>query len=36
MLRTIGAATVEDLFVDVPDAARLSAKVEGLADHASE
>jgi glycine dehydrogenase subunit 1 len=36
MLRTIGADTVEDLFVDVPDAARLPHKVEGLADHASE
>ncbi|HZG09078.1 MAG TPA: aminomethyl-transferring glycine dehydrogenase subunit GcvPA [Allosphingosinicella sp.] len=36
MLRTIGAETVEDLFVDVPDAARLCHKVEGLSDHASE
>jgi glycine dehydrogenase subunit 1 len=36
MLRAIGAASVEDLFVDVPEAARLSGKIEGLADHASE
>src|SRR3712207_5862017 len=36
MLRTIGASSVEDLFVDVPEAARLAAKIEGLPDHASE
>ena len=36
MLRAIGANSVEDLFVDVPEAARLSGKIEGLADHASE
>jgi glycine dehydrogenase subunit 1 len=36
MLRAVGAATVEDLFVDVPEAARLSAKIAGLPDHASE
>jgi glycine dehydrogenase subunit 1 len=36
MLRTIGAASVDDLFVDVPEAARLSGKIEGLPDHASE
>ena len=36
MLATIGAASIDDLFVDVPDAARLSAKIEGLPDHASE
>jgi glycine dehydrogenase subunit 1 len=36
MLQTIGASSVEDLFVDVPEAARLGAKVEGLPDHASE
>ncbi|HEY0027746.1 MAG TPA: aminomethyl-transferring glycine dehydrogenase subunit GcvPA [Allosphingosinicella sp.] len=36
MLRTIGASSVEDLFVDVPEAARLAAKVDGLPDHASE
>jgi glycine dehydrogenase subunit 1 len=36
MLRTIGAASIDDLFVDVPEAARLAAKIEGLPDHASE
>jgi len=36
MLRAIGAASVEDLFVDVPEGARLSGTIEGLADHASE
>jgi glycine dehydrogenase subunit 1 len=36
MLRTIGAASVEDLFVDVPEAARLAAKIDGLPDHATE
>jgi glycine dehydrogenase subunit 1 len=36
MLRIIGASSVDDLFVDVPEAARLDAKIEGLADHASE
>lgn len=36
MLRTIGAKSIDDLFVDVPQAARLSGKIEGLADHASE
>jgi glycine dehydrogenase subunit 1 len=36
MLRTIGSESVEDLFVDVPEAARLTGKIEGLADHASE
>ncbi|HEX9932216.1 MAG TPA: aminomethyl-transferring glycine dehydrogenase subunit GcvPA [Allosphingosinicella sp.] len=36
MLRTIGAASVEELFVDVPEGARLSGKIEGLPDHASE
>ncbi|HYJ29737.1 MAG TPA: aminomethyl-transferring glycine dehydrogenase subunit GcvPA [Allosphingosinicella sp.] len=36
MLRTIGAASIEELFVDVPEAARLPGKIEGLADHASE
>jgi glycine dehydrogenase subunit 1 len=36
MLRAIGAASVEDLFADVPDAARLPGTIEGLADHASE
>jgi glycine dehydrogenase subunit 1 len=36
MLRTIGASSVEELFVDVPEAAQLAGKIEGLADHASE
>jgi glycine dehydrogenase subunit 1 len=36
MLRVVGANSVEDLFVDVPEAARLGAKVDGLPDHASE
>jgi glycine dehydrogenase subunit 1 len=36
MLATIGAASIDDLFVDVPEAARLDAKIAGLPDHASE
>lgn len=36
MLETIGAATVDDLFVDVPAAARLAGPIEGLPAHASE
>jgi glycine dehydrogenase subunit 1 len=36
MLRTVGAATIDDLFVDVPESARLAGKIAGLADHASE
>jgi glycine dehydrogenase subunit 1 len=36
MLRTIGASSIDDLFVDVPEAARLSGKIAGLPDHASE
>ncbi|MBV9884179.1 MAG: aminomethyl-transferring glycine dehydrogenase subunit GcvPA [Sphingomonadaceae bacterium] len=36
MLSVIGAGSVDDLFVDVPEAARLSGKIEGLPDHASE
>ncbi|MBA3676772.1 MAG: aminomethyl-transferring glycine dehydrogenase subunit GcvPA [Sphingosinicella sp.] len=36
MLRAIGAKSIDDLFVDVPEAARLGRKIEGLADHASE
>jgi glycine dehydrogenase subunit 1 len=36
MLRAVGADSVEDLFVDVPQAARLDGKIEGLPDHASE
>src|SRR5205085_8314390 len=36
MLRVIGAKSIDDLFVDVPEAARLAGKIEGLPDHASE
>lgn len=36
MLDTIGAASIDDLFVDVPAEAQLSAKIAGLPDHASE
>ncbi|MGP7796417.1 aminomethyl-transferring glycine dehydrogenase subunit GcvPA [Sphingomonas sp. CLY1604] len=36
MLSVIGAGSIDDLFVDVPEAARLSGPVEGLANHASE
>jgi glycine dehydrogenase subunit 1 len=36
MLAVIGASSVDDLFVDVPEAARLAGKIEGLPDHASE
>jgi glycine dehydrogenase subunit 1 len=36
MLAVIGAASVDDLFVDVPEAARLAGKIAGLPDHASE
>ncbi|MGB7653993.1 MAG: aminomethyl-transferring glycine dehydrogenase subunit GcvPA [Novosphingobium sp.] len=36
MLGVIGAETVDDLFVDVPAAARLSAPIAGLPNHASE
>ena len=36
MLRAVGAASVEDLFVDVPEVARLDGKIHGLPDHASE
>ena len=36
MLRVIGAKSVDDLFVDVPAAARLAGKIHGLPDHASE
>jgi len=36
MLATIGAGSIDDLFVDVPQAARLSGLVEGLPLHASE
>jgi glycine dehydrogenase subunit 1 len=36
MLRVVGAGSIDDLFVDVPEAARLAGKIEGLPDHASE
>jgi glycine dehydrogenase subunit 1 len=36
MLAAVGASTIDDLFVDVPDAARLGAKIASLPDHASE
>jgi glycine dehydrogenase subunit 1 len=36
MLGTIGAATIDDLFIDVPEAARLSGPIAGLPMHASE
>jgi glycine dehydrogenase subunit 1 len=36
MLRVVGARSIDDLFVDVPEAARLAGKIEGLPDHASE
>jgi len=36
MLRVIGAASIDDLFADVPEAARLAGKIAGLPDHASE
>src|SRR3954469_19659400 len=36
MLRVIGASSIDDLFVDVPPAARLDGKIHGLPDHASE
>src|SRR5688572_21573701 len=36
MLAVVGASSIDDLFVDVPEAARLPAKIEGLDDHASE
>jgi glycine dehydrogenase subunit 1 len=36
MLRAVGAAAIEDLFVDVPEAARLSEQIAGLPNHASE
>jgi glycine dehydrogenase subunit 1 len=36
MLGVIGASSIDDLFSDVPEAARLSRKIEGLPDHASE
>lgn len=36
MLATIGAKSIDDLFVDVPESARLSGPVPGLPSHASE
>src|SRR3546814_835297 len=36
MLAKIGAASIDDLFVDVPEAARISGPIEGLPLHASE
>jgi glycine dehydrogenase subunit 1 len=36
MLRTVGVASVDELFVDVPEAARLDGAIHGLPDHASE
>ena len=36
MLGAIGAHTIDDLFVDVPEAARLPGKIAGLPDHQSE
>ncbi|MHA6721628.1 aminomethyl-transferring glycine dehydrogenase subunit GcvPA [Sphingomonas sp. RS2018] len=36
MLATIGAASIDDLFVDVPAEARLDGPIHGLPNHASE
>ncbi len=36
MLAAIGAKSIDDLFADVPEAARLSGTIPGLPDHASE
>ena len=36
MLAAIGAGSIEDLFVDVPESARLDGQIHGLPDHASE
>jgi glycine dehydrogenase subunit 1 len=36
MLRTIGASSIDDLFVDVPAVAQLDGPIAGLAPHASE
>jgi glycine dehydrogenase subunit 1 len=36
MLESIGAASIDDLFVDVPEAARLAGTIAGLPDHQSE
>ena len=36
MLKTIGASSIEELFRDVPEAARLKDGIQGLPNHASE
>jgi glycine dehydrogenase subunit 1 len=36
MLRAVGASSIDELFVDVPEAARLAEKIEGLPDHLGE
>src|SRR4051794_10905677 len=36
MLAVVGASSIDDLFADVPEAARLAGKIEGLPDHGSE
>lgn len=36
MLAIVGASSIDDLFVDVPAAARLDGAIEGLPNHASE
>ena len=36
MLAVIGASSIDDLFVDVPEAARLDGPIHGLPNHASE
>jgi glycine dehydrogenase subunit 1 len=36
MLRVVGAGSIDELFVDVPEAARLNEKIAGLPDHLSE
>ena len=36
MLKKTGASSIDDLFVDVPEEARLSGPIEGLPMHASE
>ncbi|MEA3040813.1 MAG: glycine dehydrogenase subunit 1 [Sphingomonadales bacterium] len=36
LLRAVGAGSIDELFVDVPEGARLAGKIAGLPDHASE
>ena len=36
MLQTIGAKSVDDFYADVPEAARLGGKIDGLPDHQGE